>query len=155
MNSYLQEHNVGARLTAQAGGGVSATAGGAGDNTKADGLWLDRSRYGSAKLVIHYRATLAAAATLSLQANLRDAVDGAGAGANAFGAAMASKVVATGPGGGGTVRGVVELDYDLNGARQFVQAQFTPDLSAANTDTCQIEAVWVFGTKSLGSQSAV
>jgi hypothetical protein len=155
MNAYLHEHNVGARLATKAGGGVSATAGGAGDNAEANGSWVDRARLGSAKLVLHYRATLAQAATLSLTANIQDAADDQGAGAADLGAVMSTRVVATGPTGGGTVRGTVELDYDLNSARQFVRAQFTPDLSAGATDTCQIEAIWVFGAKGLGTQSVI
>jgi hypothetical protein len=121
-----------------------ATAGGAGDATELDGRYIDRSGYLSAKLTVAFKAVLGDGETLSIAANLQDDADGAGVGTD-FGGAFASAVVATGPGGGGTVEGQVELDFDLSGARQYVRAQFTPDLSAANTDTAIIAAVLVLG----------
>lgn len=140
-----KKYDVGAEIRAFAGGGVAVTAGGGGDATQFAGSWLDRSGYGSAKLVVHYRATLAQGATLSLAADVRDATSNAGAGAAVLGTVLANAVVATGPTGGGTVRGTVELDVSFETARQFVQGRVTPDLSAANTDTAQIEFVWIMG----------
>ena len=137
--------DIGARLRTFNGGIANATAGGSGDNTELDGVWVDRSAYESAKLVLHYRATLAANATLTIAANAQDASSSGGAGAADFGTAMPVTTVATGPAGGGTVSGTVELDFNLDTAKQFVRAQFTPNLSAANTDTCTVTAVWVFG----------
>lgn len=126
----------------------TATAGGTGDTTEADGAYADRfdddsGMAMSAKLIIGYTATLAAAATLTIAANIQDDADGEGAGVD-FGEALAATVVATGPGGGGTVRGTIELDFDLSSAERYVRTQITPNLSAANTDTAVVWAVWVF-----------
>jgi len=126
----------------------TATAGGAGDNTEADGSYADRLDTSSgiaksAKLIIGYRATLAAAATLSLTVNIQDDADGSGAGTD-FGPALAKTVVATGAGGGSTETGTVELDFDLSSAERYVRSQITPDLSAGATDTATVWATWVF-----------
>lgn len=124
------------------------TAAGSGDNTEADGAYADRydSASGiakSAKLVIGYRAVLAAGETLSIAANIQDDADGAGAGTD-YGDAYASAVVATGDSGGSTEQGVIELDFDLGSAERYVRSQITPDLSASGTDTAVVWAMWVF-----------
>lgn len=131
-----------------AGYGV-ATAGGAGDNIEVDGPYFDRKPstigpYGSAKLVIAYRAVLAQAATLSFAANIQDATSSGGAGVADFGTAFTKAAVATGGTGGSTETGTIEFDFDLTTAREFIRAQVTPDLSAANTDTLTWMATWVF-----------
>lgn len=128
----------------------AATAGGTGDNVEVNGVWVDRKPadrgpYHSAKVVISFTTTLAAAATLTFAANIQDATDGSGTGAADFGAALAATTVATGPGGGGTVTGTVEMDFDISNAREFLRTQITPNLSAANTDTCSWQAQWIFG----------
>jgi len=53
--------------------------------------------------------------------------------------------VATGPSGGGTVTGTFEVDLSLAGAGRYVRAKFTPDMSAADTDTAALSAVMVLG----------
>jgi len=126
---------------------TAVTAGGGGDNTAVTGVIIDRAELGypqSAVLAIPFTATLAAAATLSLAytvqegnaANLSDA---------ATLATATAAVVATGPVGGGTVTGTFEVNLSLAGAGRYVRANFTPDLSAANTDTAGLSAVLVFG----------
>lgn len=137
--------DIGAYITSRAGGAVSAVAGGAGDATELDGAWIDRQGFLSAKLVVAYDATLAEGETLSLAANAQDAADGSGTGAADFGTAVADAVVATGGTGGSTERGTVEIDLDLTTARQYIRAQFTPNLSAANTDTARVHAVVILG----------
>lgn len=129
-------------------GNTAVTAGGSGDATQVDSAWIDRlpadcGPFHSAKIIISYTATLAAAATLAFAAQFRDATDGSGTGAANYLAAIGSTVVATGPTGGGTVTGTVELDVDLVAAREFFQARITPDLSAANTDTAAFSVVAV------------
>ncbi|HET7233254.1 MAG TPA: hypothetical protein VFJ16_24800 [Longimicrobium sp.] len=137
--------DIGAYITSRSCGGVAVTAGGAGDNTEVNGPWVDRQGYASAKLVITFKAVLAAAATLTIAANLQEATDSAGTGAADFGAAHAAATAATGAGGGSTEYGVVELDLNLTTAERYVRAQFTPNLSAANTDTAVVSAVLVLG----------
>ena len=134
MHASMQD--AGALIATRFGvAGVSVTAGGSGDDTEVNGAWIDRLGFSSLKVTIGYTATLGATETLSVAANLQDASDGSGTGAADFGDALASTVQATGATGGSTETGVVELDVDLSAADRFVRAQFTPDLSRANTDT--------------------
>lgn len=129
----------------------TATAGGGGDNTEVDGAWLDRildqdAEGGialSAKLVITYTTTLQAGETLSFGVQFRDGTSAVGAAADDYGDAVPSTVVATGESGGSTETGTVEIDIDLAAARQFVQAQVTPNLSAGGTDTAEWAAALV------------
>lgn len=134
--------NVAARLGSA---GTDVTAGGAGDATEVNGAYVDRQDFYSVKVVIAYTATLAAGATLSIAANLQDATDSSGTGVADFGDAYASTVVATGGVGGSTETGVVELDFNLLTADQYIRGQFTPDLSAATTDTAELSMVYILG----------
>ncbi len=141
----MTNRDIGAYITSRAAGAVQATAGGAGDAAEVDGPYIDRIGFQSGKLVIAFQATLGDGETLSIGANLQDAVDAAGTGVADFEDALPSAVVATGPSGGGTVHGTAELDVNLAGARPFVRAQFTPDLSRANTDVAIVSAALVLG----------
>lgn len=141
---HASMNNVGALLAARyAAAGVDATAGGTGDNTEVNGAWIDRRGFNSLKVVIPYTATLAEDATLSIAANLQDASASDGTGAADYGDALASTVQATGDAGGSTETGVVELDFDVSGCDRYVRIQFTPNLSAANTDVAEMGAVYV------------
>lgn len=146
MTSRADFNNGGAFCrTKRIAGNKSATAGGAGDATEVTGAWIDRlpsdsGPAASAKLSIEYTATLAQGATLKFAANFQDATSNVGAGADDYGDALPATTVATGGAGGSTETGTVEIDVDLEAARQFVTAQITPDLSAANTDTCNWSA---------------
>lgn len=131
----------------RAAANTSATAGGTGDNTAVTGVIIDRAAIGwpeSAVLAIPFTATLAAAATLSIGYTVEE-----GNASNLSDAATlqteAAAVVATGPGGGGTVTGTFEVSVPLRGAGRYVRANFTPNLSAANTDTAALSAVLVTG----------
>lgn len=142
MNSLFRD--IGEWITAVFAASGIATAAGTGDNTEVDGAYVDRKNYSSAKLVIVGQAVLAAAATLSIAANIQDDADGSGTGVD-FGDAFANAVVATGGGGGTTESFKVEIDVDLTKAKQYVRAQVTPNLSASGTDTCRWAATWIFG----------
>lgn len=153
MNS-AEQHNIGSFITSRYADEIDVTAAGAGDNTLSSGKWLDRTKYRSAKLVVSWTATLAAAATLTLTIGARDASDTSGTGAATYtgpkagtgnSGAFAIAVVATGPGGGGTLFGTTEVDFNLEGANVAIQSRITPDLSAGSTDTARISAVWIFG----------
>jgi hypothetical protein len=137
---------AGRMLRSEHGGRLTATAGGAGDNTATALTWLDRvpaalGPYHGAKLILSGRAVLGAAATLTLTALVRDATSNVGAGAADVGTAVAFGVVAT---GAGTVEFTQEIDVDLVSLREFVGVTVTGDLSAANTDTCTVDAIWCF-----------
>ena len=136
------QRDAAASMAARYQGAASATAGGTGDATEVSGGWIDRQNFLSAKLIINYKATLADTETISVAANLQDASSSGGTGAADYGTALASTVQATSDGGTAET-GVVELDFDLSGAKQYIQAQFTPDLSASGTDTAIVSAVLV------------
>ena len=139
-------HDIGALLTARYGlGNTTATAGGSGDATEVNGAWIDVTNYESIKVLIPFTTTLAATETLTFAANLQDATAIGGTAAQDFGDAIAATVVATGPTSGGTVTGVVEMDFDVSQSRGFIRVQATPDLSRANTDTAAFSAVYVLG----------
>lgn len=142
-----------ANITARYGSdGIDVTAGGAGDNTEVDGAYIDRRDFASLKVVIGYTATLGAGESLSLAFNLQDDADGSGVGID-FGTAYGPAIVAS-SGGGGTVTGVVEFDFDLSGAKQYVRGQFTPNLSRATTDVAELSMKYILGGKSSGPASA-
>ncbi|MBO6511772.1 MAG: hypothetical protein JJ979_25360 [Roseibium sp.] len=83
-----------------------------------------------------------------MAANLQDASDNAGANVADYGDVLESTVVAAGGSGGSTEKDTVELDFDLTGAKRYIRPQFTPDLSAANTDTATVSATLVLmGTR--------
>lgn len=143
-----QIRNIGALVAvARAAANTSLTAGGSGDNTEVVGVIIDRAAFGypqSCVVAIPFSATLAAAATLTLlwdveegnASNLSDAE---------ILASQTAQVVATGPAGGGTVTGTFQVDVPLSGAGRYVRLNFTPNLSAANTDTAAVSAVFVLG----------
>jgi len=140
--------NIGALIAVMRGSAnVAATAAGSGDATEVIGAILDRGANGypqSGVLAISYSATLQEGETLSIASviesgdasDLSDATDLK---------TSASAVVATGPTGGGTVTGTVEVDVGLMGAGRYLRAKFTPDLSASGTDTAALSSVFVFG----------
>lgn len=128
---------------------TAVTAGGAGDDTAVTGSTIDRASFASgqpplcADLQLAFSAVLAAAATLTLKTvKIQDSADGTNW-ADYF-TFTDPGVVATGPGGGGTVPGVTRLGVNLSSARRYVRAVFTPDLSAAATDTANVVALMEF-----------
>lgn len=139
------DRNVGAYLTTAFGGAGRAVAAGTGDNTEVNSGWTDRTGLNSCCVEIAFTATLAEGATLTFAGNLQDATAAAGTGAADFGTAFTATVVATGGTGGSTETGVYHcLETDLSGARAFIQAQLTPNLSAGATDLLTWGATIIF-----------
>lgn len=131
----------------RAAANTAATAGGSGDNTEVAGVILDRAALGfpqSAVVAIPFTATLAAGATLAIAWDIDEGNNSGLSDAEVLTSATAA-VVATGPSGGGTVTGTFEANVSLAGAGRYVRLNFTPNLSAANTDTAALSAVIVFG----------
>lgn len=133
-------------------GGVAITA-----ETESDGDWVavpDDAQ--SAYVDIVWRVVLADAETWSLQANVQDATDGAGAGAADFKAtaalgadlvkgkfALADAVQVTSA-GGTTETGVTRIYLpDIRAHRSFFRSQITGTTSAAGT--LSYFPVWGFG----------
>lgn len=151
--SFSTIHNGGAySRSARGSGNNAATAGGSGDATEVNGAWQSREDAKgialSVKVIVSYTATLAQGATLKFAMNLQDASDSAGTGAADYplneANTIASTTAATGGTGGSTETGTFEMDVDLAGAKKFIRAQVTPDLSAANTDTAAWHMDYVF-----------
>ena len=148
MNIVIQR-DIQALLTAKIASVFdSATAGGTGDNTAVLGTAIDRLAMAgvalNAEIILAFSAVLAATATLTLKTvKVQDSADGS-TWAD-FATFTDPGVVATGPTGGGTVAGVVKFGVNLGSARRFVRVDYTPDLSASGTDTCQVLAVLNFG----------
>lgn len=124
---------------------TSIVAGGGADNVAITGVAIDRAARGlprTAALTFAFTAVLAAGATLTLKGvTIQHSADGATW--TDYSAYADPGVVATGPAGGGTVTGQVTIGLRMSGAMQFVRFVFTPDLSAANTDTAIVAAVAV------------
>lgn len=140
---------------------ASATAGGTGDATLVVGTTIDRATltpFGArgallnimplgAVFTVAYEAVLGAGNTLSISAaKVEDSADGAtwatifdvtGVAASVPVSWPAAGVVDTGAAGGSTQRGIVAYGTDIKKARRYVRFSFTPDLSAANTDTAK------------------
>jgi hypothetical protein len=144
----VEINNIGSLIeVARAAANTAVTAGGSGDATAVTGVIIDRAALNwpqSAVFAVPFTTTLAAAATLSLVMTVQSG-ENSGLSDAATLATRANAVIATGPGGGGTVTGCINLDVNLAGAGRYVRVNFTPDLSAANTDTAALSAVAVFG----------
>jgi len=143
MADITLQRNVGSlgdllRLSDQA----ALTAAGSGDATTVTGQTIDRMAIGtsgssgamplSALVAVLFSATLASGKTLSVTFDVQDSPDGTNFSDYATSAAL---VVATGPSGGGTVRGQSVQQVSLTSARRYVRLLFLPDLSATGTDT--------------------
>jgi hypothetical protein len=130
----------------RATGPSSLIAGGAGDAAAVTGVIIDRAALGwpeSCVVAIPFTATLAAAATLTVASVLQHG-DNSGLSDAETLATVSSGVVATGPGGGGTVVGTIEVNVPLRGAKRYLRLNYTPDLSAANTDVAALGGVVAF-----------
>jgi len=141
--------NIGAALAAAYEfEGNTGLAAGTGDNTAITGANIDLQALGnprSAKICIPYTTTLQATETLSLTAIVQHDSDSAWGTVATFATQLTATVIATGDTGGSTETGVIELDINLEGAKQYVRSIITPDLSASGTDTFKIGCCWVLG----------
>lgn len=147
--SFAEAHNIGSRIaTSRASDNVSLTAGGAGDNTQVVGQIIDRTLFNyplSVVVAICAKAVLGASATLTLKTVLLEHGDTSNLADAATFSAPADAVLFTDGGSGGTQRGQKEYDIDLAGAKRYLRLKFTPDLSAANTDTAECSSALIFG----------
>ncbi|MBP2302529.1 hypothetical protein J2850_005268 [Azospirillum picis] len=127
---------------------TSATAGGAGDGTAANGVTIDLTalpggvRAESIAFLIGAKATLAATKTLTVAARILTSPDGS---VWTEAVASASILVLTGGAGGTTEAGTGRIGISLEYCKQFVRMEVTPDLSATATDTASLFGLAVFG----------
>jgi hypothetical protein len=142
----VQLRDIGSLIAVlRAAANTAVTAGGAGDNTLVTGVIIDRAALGwpeSAVLAIPFTTTLAATETLSIGYTVQEGQNSGLSDAETLKTATPA-VVAVGPGGGGTVTGCFEVSLNMRGAGRYVRANWTPDLSRANTDTAALAAVLV------------
>lgn len=138
--------NTGAFLkTACSNAGNTATAAGTGDNTEVAGAIIDLTAIGnprSAKLVISYVTTLTADKTLSFAVDVDHGDASNLSDASVLDSGFATTVVKTGAVTAGV--GTVELDVNLAGAKRYVRANATPDMSHTSADTAAWSMTWVF-----------
>lgn len=147
MSDFVTQRNIAALVSSRIASAISAlTAGGTGDATAVAGIVIDRKAIGmplNAVLTLAFTAVLAATKTLSFgTVKIQDSADG-----TTFADFLTFTdpgVVATGPTGGATVNGQVNLAANLAGARQYLKVLFTPDLSASSTDTANAVAILGF-----------
>lgn len=147
MADIVLQRDVADLITSKLGSAfASLTAGGAGDATAVVGVWIDRFATGavplSAELLLAFSATLGANKNLSIgTVKIEQSSDGVNADATAYLTFTDPGIVASSV-GGATVTGVVKLNAPLGSAKRFVRVDFTPDLSAADTDTAKAVAIW-------------
>ncbi len=144
--------DIGAYITGRYQDIIEALAGAAGDGVEMDGIFVDGRSFHSAKLLVGFITTLAAAETLTIAANLQHADDAAGANAEDFGPAFVAAILATGVITDAV--GMVELNANLIGDlvggdvavfRGFIRGQATPTLSAASVDVANLSMQLVLG----------
>jgi hypothetical protein len=115
-----------------------AVAGGAGDDTAVvNAAGIDTKNYSSALVVVNGTTTLGDADTLNLTVATTEC-DTLGGTYTAKETLSDDAVIATGDTGGSTEAGSVGYVIDLDDYERYVKFSFTPDLSAANTDTADL-----------------
>jgi hypothetical protein len=146
MTSFSLGRNPASRAIAvQALANTSATAGGSGDATAANGPAINlltingnAGRAESILLGIVTTNTINTGETCTYVTKLQQSVDGSSNWTDVGGSALTTTV--SGALTGGVV--LIERDFDLTKTSQlFVRLVVTPDLSRANTDTCSFHAV--------------
>ena len=113
--------------------GKYSVAAAASDNSAVTSAAIDRSNYGSCKVIIPWSATLQEDKTFSLTIAVKDCATSDGSYADY--STVAKTVYATGGSGGSTSYGTATLDVNLNGAKRYIETVITSDLSATGTDT--------------------
>jgi hypothetical protein len=141
MTAYHEE--FGALHKAAHCGASHATAGGTGDATAVTGASIDRLGYASCSLVIDFKAVLAEDATLTYAVEYQESSDNSNW--DTAVALQAATTAATGGSGGSTEQGLVQFDLNLRAKKRYIRFNFTPNLSAANTDTAISAAVAILG----------
>ena len=122
-----------------AGAAVAVTAGGAGDATEALTPAIDLTalpdRFEAVTFVAPVTATLAATKSLTVTGKFITSDDDV----TYTDMTSASTVLTLSSTAGGTVTGAIVADCSLEYAKRYVKFGITPDLSAANTDTANIQ----------------
>lgn len=131
---------------------TAVTAGGAGDATEVTGVTIDQDTaqatpalkakdFNALTFVVGFTTTLANTQSLTVTAKIEDSADGSTWATYVDSKTIAS-VTAT---ANATYTGTGKINADLTGARRYVRVKFTPNLSAANTDTAALSCVALLG----------
>lgn len=150
-----KSNNVGAFITSKlALDNQSVGAGVGGSGTPVNGNVFDRlgvrNLHLSGKLQLGYKFTGASGHTATLAWALRDSDSSGGTYTNVVtstpGAHPASgSSTITAANDGSAVRGVVEVDVDLMGAKQYLRPTVTPTMSHSGVDTISLSGIWALG----------
>lgn len=131
--SHPSMQNIGAFIKGIACALFTATAAGTGDNTKVNGVTIDRLGFGSCQLAATYKTTLGSAETLTLAVEIQESDLGDGSDWTTADVIYAATTVETGV---QTAKvGEKLTDIDLSERKRYVRFNITPNLSAAGTDT--------------------
>lgn len=134
--------NIGAHLLSTIISAGSLVAAGAGDATKVTGQTINRDGYGSGVIAIAWSATLANTKTISFAVEVQESSDGSSWDTAVV---LQAATVAKTADSSTTFYGVVEIDENLTGRKQYVRYNITPDLNASGTDTAVWGATFVLG----------
>jgi len=144
----MQGTDIGAFITSRLGldaNTVGAGFGGAG--TEQVGPAFDRTAYTplhlSGKLQVSYTATLASGNTASFVAGVRHCDTSGGSYEDLPSASGVVSITANDD--GSAVRGVLEVDVNLIGAKEFLKARATPVMSASGVDRVAFAAILALG----------
>jgi len=148
-------NNIGAYITSKlALDNTSVGAGVGGSGTPISGNVFDRLAHRnlllSGKLQLGYKFTGASGHTATVAWAIRDSSESAGTYTNVItstpGAHPASgSSTITAADDGSAVRGVIEVDIDLMGAKEFLKPIITPTLSASGVDSLTLSGIWALG----------
>jgi hypothetical protein len=125
---------------------TAVTAAGAGDNTEITTAQIDlrdqfgTTRFTSLTLTVAAQATLAATRALDLKSVRFQHSDDANTWDDVKPGVTLLSLTSV---AGGTVTGAADIGCILAEAKRYVRAKFTPDLSAAGTDTAKVSAVYI------------
>jgi hypothetical protein len=140
--------NVGAFITSRLAidpNTVGAGVGGAA--VEQVGPSFDRTAYKplhlSGKLQVGYVATLASGHTMSITAGMRHCDTSGGSYTDIDTASGVAAVTANND--GSAVRGVLEVDVNLIGAKEFLKARLTPVMSHSGVDSIKLGGILALG----------
>jgi len=129
---------------------TALTAGGAGDDTDANGVSIDladatRPKAECVTIIAQGTAVLAASQTLALPVRLQDSDTGSGGWADVVdprtGTGAVFSATRTSAAGAGTIPVATVLSVPTEYCKRFVRVVAKPNLSASGTDTARVQAV--------------
>lgn len=152
---HPNSNNIGAFITSElALDSTTVGAGVGGSGTPVNGNVFDRlasrNMHLSGKLQLAYKFTGASGHTATVAWAVRDSDASGGTYANVDQSTPAEhpssgSSTITANNDGSAVRGVVEVDVDLQGANRYLRPTVTPTLSHSGVDTLNLTGVWALG----------